>query len=152
MASAGTAAATFWNIPERVPLAPALGMESANEYRTRVMPGTPAIDVINGTTPRGSRIVTDIPVYQRSLTEGGRNLLPAWEMNSLITWLKDSGQSSWGVTDARAWRDLDIRWAAVGVGDFDRRGAIGSLGALIERAGKPIWTDGRTALYRLPSP
>ena len=152
MASAGTAAATFWNIPERVPLAPALGMESANEYRARLMPGAPAIEAINRITPRGSRIVTDgLVIYQRSLTEGGRYLLPAWEMNGLITWLKDSGQSSWGVTDPRSWRDLDIRWAAVGVGDFDGRGAVGPLGELIDRAGKPIWTDGRAALYRLPS-
>jgi hypothetical protein len=150
-AAAGTAAASFFNIAERVPVKAALGIESAGDYRARSMPGVGAIEAINRITPPGSRIVVDgMVVYQRALTEDARTLVPAWEMNGLINWLRDSGQSRFGPTDPRAWHELGIGWAALGVGPFEALGAMGPLGQVIKRSGRPMWTDGRTALYRLP--
>lgn len=150
MAGAATAASTFFTIPERVPVRAAFGRESAADYRVRLMPGVSAVSAINRLTPPGSRVVVDGGViYQRSLTKEARTLLPAWEMNGLLAWLRDSGQAEYGPADPRAWHALGIDWVAIGVGAFDQRPVVGPLGGVIAKSGEPVWTNGSTALYRI---
>ncbi len=150
VASAGTATATFFNIPERVPVHVAVGREDPMAYLERNMAGVRAVQAINRLTPAGSRIVVDSSaVYQRSLTEDGRYLLPSWQFSGLLNWLHQSGQISGDATTPAAWRRFGVNWAALTVQGLASGAYSEGFSQFVKEHMVQRWSDGTSVLYEI---
>ncbi len=142
--------ASFWNVPERLPLDVVFGAETRDEYRLRAMPGVAAVDAINELTPDGSLIVMDpVLVYQRTLLEGRRNLLPIWEFVTITQWLAEEGKTGGPLDSVGAWRSRGVSWAALSRsklegGEYDPR-----VTAVVENAGRVVWSKGDIVLVEI---
>ena len=150
-AAPATVLAGFWNVPGRIPIATVFGAEAADAYQLRSMPGVAAIQAINRLTPSDSLTVVDPAlVYQRTLLEGRRNLLPMWEFVKLTTWFIDRGDLRGPLGSASAWRGRGVSWAAISEakldsGDYDPR-----VTAVIRAAGRAVWQEGDVVLVEIP--
>jgi len=80
----------FWNIPERVPLARALGQESETEFLSRALPSYPAVAYLNRTSAPDEKILgagaANLRFYLRPRVD---TVGETWELQEAVKDIRD---------------------------------------------------------------
>ena len=78
-------AASFWNIPERLPIRVASGRETRTEYLRRTLAAYPAIEFLKAHAERGDRVAAPSAVVMaRTLFPKVLDVSPQWEADGQI--------------------------------------------------------------------
>ncbi len=143
-------AASFWNIPERLPIKVATGRESRGQYLRRSVLAYPAFDFLNQRANPGDRIVGS-PLVARVLMDERLDISPAWEAEAQIRLPRNNDKLPTGATLVDRYRAVGFEWISVMA--IERLGGSPTMdSSLVQFPNRLVWSGNGIEIYRLHDP
>jgi hypothetical protein len=140
-------AASFWNIPERLPTRVATGRESRDDYLHRTVLAYPAIEFLNREANPGDRIVGS-PLVARVLLAPHLDVSPRWEADQQVALQRNQRSVSSASSLPDRYRSVGYEWIVTMASE--RFAEPPQTDPLVENFARQLaWTGNGIEVYRL---